>query len=138
MKEVRIMRGLTQENLGEKVHLSTNYIGLIERNVDTPSLSAIIDIANELGVSLDYLVGTHIKKKKNYQECRKYENQIIEIDEALESRELIKVKILESCQQDKNEIAQELSLKTDAEVVQILGRTIILYRESEKEIYRLP
>ena len=29
MKEVRIMRGLTQENLGEKVHLSTNYIGLI-------------------------------------------------------------------------------------------------------------
>ena len=50
MKEVRIMRGLTQENLGEKVHLSTNYIGLIERNVDTPSLSAIIDIANELGL----------------------------------------------------------------------------------------
>ena len=68
----------------------------------------------------------------------KHENQIIGIDEALESRELIKVKILESCQQDKNEIAQELSLKTDAEVVQILGRTIILYRESEKEIYRLP
>ena len=58
-----------------------------------------------------------------------HENQIIGIDEALES---------ESCQQDKNEIAQELSLKTDAEVVQILGRTIILYRESEKEIYRLP
>ena len=55
-----------------------------------------------------------------------HENQIIGIDEALESRELIKVKILESCQQDKNEI------------VQILGRTIILYRESEKEIYRLP
>ena len=62
-----------------------------------------------------------------------HENQMIGIDEALESRELIKVKILESCQ-----IAQELSLKTDAEVVQILGRTIILYRESEKEIYRLP
>ena len=42
-----------------------------------------------------------------------HENQIIGIDEALESRELIKVKILESCQQDKNEIAQELSLKLD-------------------------
>ena len=50
----------------------------------------------------------------------------------------MKVKILESCQQDKNEIASELSLKLDAEIVQILGRTIILYRESEKEIYRLP
>ncbi len=67
-----------------------------------------------------------------------HETQIIGIDEALESRELIKVKILESCQQDKNEIANELSLKLDAEIVQILGRTIILYRESEKEIYRLP
>ena len=64
-----------------------------------------------------------------------HETQIIGIDEALESRELIKVK---SCQQDKNEIASELSLKLDAEIVQILGRTIILYRESEKEIYRLP
>ena len=58
--------------------------------------------------------------------------------EAHHLNELIKVKILESCQQDKNEIASELSLKLDAEIVQILGRTIILYRESEKEIYRLP
>ena len=61
MKEVRIMRGLTQENLGEKVHLSTNYIGLIERNVDTPSLSAILDIANELGVKLTaVLLGNNV------------------------------------------------------------------------------
>ena len=73
MKEVRIMRGLTQENLGEKVHLSTNYI------------------ANELGVSLDYLVGTHIKKKKNYQECRKYENQIIEKVKCLNKMQLLYV-----------------------------------------------
>ena len=65
-------------------------------------------------------------------------NQAKGISEALESQELLKVKILESCQQDKNEIASELSLKLDAEIVQILGRTIILYRESEKEIYRLP
>ena len=79
MKEVRIMRGLTQENLGEKVHLSTNYIGLIERNVDTPSLSAII------------VVGTHIKKKKNYQECRKYENQIIEKVKCLNKMQLLYV-----------------------------------------------
>lgn len=38
----------------------------------------------------------------------------------------------------KNEIALELSMKTKADVVQILGRTIILYRPSEKEIYKLP
>ena len=82
---------LSQEKLAELSDLSTNYIGLIERNVDTPSLSAIIDIANELGVSLDYLVGTHIKKKKNYQECRKYENQIIEKVKCLNKMQLLYV-----------------------------------------------
>ena len=45
---------------------------------------------------------------------------------------------LESCADSKNEIALELSMKTKADVVQILGRTIILYRPSEKEIYKLP
>ena len=60
------------------------------------------------------------------------------VDDALEAHELIKVKILESCADSKNEIALELSMKTKADVVQILGRTIILYRPSEKEIYKLP
>ena len=66
------------------------------------------------------------------------ENQVVGIGEALETHELIKVKILESCMQSKNEIAIELSMRTKADVVQILGRTILLYRPSEKEIYRLP
>ena len=70
-----------------------------------------------------------------------HENQIIGIDEALESRELIKVKILESCKQDKNEIAQELSLKTDDEVVQTFytvkaKRKFIVYHEN-RNFWRL-
>ena len=60
------------------------------------------------------------------------------IEEALAARELIKVKILETCTTSKEEIADELSQNTGAEIVQILGRTIILYRESEKELYQLP
>lgn len=91
MKEVRVMRGLTQEKLGEKVNLSTNYIGLIERNVDTPSLSAIIDIANVLGVSLDYLVGTHHLEKKNCQECQEYEEKIIRKIKKLNKMQLLYV-----------------------------------------------
>ena len=67
-----------------------------------------------------------------------HQTQIEGIDDALEAHELIKVKILESCADSKNEIALELSMKTKADVVQILGRTIILYRPSEKEIYKLP
>lgn len=67
-----------------------------------------------------------------------HQSQVDSIDDALTAHELIKVKILESCMQSKNEIAIELSMRTKADVVQILGRTILLYRPSEKEIYHLP
>jgi RNA-binding protein len=65
-------------------------------------------------------------------------NQIKGIDDALEAQELIKVKILESCPDDVNSVAVELSMHTKAEVVQIIGHTIILYKSSDKELYRLP
>lgn len=67
-----------------------------------------------------------------------HDKQIRGIDEALEARELIKIKILETCTTPKEDIADELAHQTHSEVVQILGRTIILYRESDKELYRLP
>ena len=67
-----------------------------------------------------------------------HQTQIEGIDAALEAHELIKIKILESCCETKNEVAIEISMKTKADVVQILGRTILLYRPSEKGIYKLP
>ena len=60
-----------------------------------------------------------------------HQTQIEGIDAALEAHELIKIKILESCSESK-------SMKTKADVVQILGRTILLYRPSEKGLYKLP
>lgn len=66
------------------------------------------------------------------------ENQIRGISEALESQELIKVKLLESCPENVNAVALEISMKSKSDVVQIIGRTIVLYKESDKKIYRLP
>ena len=66
------------------------------------------------------------------------DNQIRGINEALESQELIKVKLLDSCPDDVNSVALELSMKTKSDVVQIIGHTIVLYKESDKKIYRLP
>ena len=65
-------------------------------------------------------------------------NQAKGISEALESQELLKVKILESCPDDVNTVALELSVQTKSEVVQIIGRTIVFYRHSPQGIYRLP
>ncbi|MEE0967112.1 MAG: ribosome assembly RNA-binding protein YhbY [Bacilli bacterium] len=67
-----------------------------------------------------------------------HEKQIIGINEALEAQELIKVKLLDSCPVPVKNAALEISMYTKAEVVQIVGHTIVLYKKSDKELYRLP
>ncbi|MCW1927055.1 ribosome assembly RNA-binding protein YhbY [Bhargavaea beijingensis] len=52
------------------------------------------------------------------------------ISEALEKRELIKVAILQNAPEEKEDVAQRLSERTRAELVQVIGKTIVLYRES--------
>lgn len=58
------------------------------------------------------------------------ENLIQSILEAIDSREVLKVKILQNCEKEKEEILEELSQRTEFEVVGLIGRTIILYREN--------
>jgi RNA-binding protein len=58
------------------------------------------------------------------------ENMYKQISEALEARELIKVSILQNCEFDKEEVAEQLASHTNAELVQIIGNTIVLYKES--------
>ncbi len=65
-------------------------------------------------------------------------NQVEAIDEYLERKELLKVKLLETCPLSKNEAAIELSARTKSDVVQIMGNTIVLYRKSPEKIYKLP
>ncbi|RNC69032.1 MAG: ribosome assembly RNA-binding protein YhbY [Desulfuromonadales bacterium] len=61
-----------------------------------------------------------------------------ETDEALEHHELIKVKILESCLMDRHEVAEELAAACHADVAQVLGRTILLYRKAKEPKLELP
>ncbi|ABX42908.1 MAG TPA: ribosome assembly RNA-binding protein YhbY [Lachnoclostridium phytofermentans] len=61
------------------------------------------------------------------------------ISEALEKRELIKISVLKNCLDDPREIASVLSERTHSEVVQVIGKKIVLYRESkEKKKIELP
>jgi RNA-binding protein len=63
---------------------------------------------------------------------------IREADEALESHELIKVKILEGCLMDRNEVSTELAEACNAQCAQLLGRTILLYRRAKEAKIELP
>ena len=70
---------------------------------------------------------------------REIEDSLIqETNEALECHELIKVKLLESCMLDKREAAKILAEACKADMAQILGKTILLYRPAEKSAIALP
>ncbi len=61
------------------------------------------------------------------------------VEEALEARELIKIHILKNCFDDPREIATLIAERTRSEVVQVIGKKIVLYRESkEKKQIQLP
>lgn len=47
---------LSQEQLAERVNVSANYIGMIERGEKTPSLETFLAVANALKVSADQLL----------------------------------------------------------------------------------
>ncbi|MBS6645340.1 MAG: ribosome assembly RNA-binding protein YhbY [Clostridiaceae bacterium] len=53
------------------------------------------------------------------------------IDEALEARELIKLTVLKNCMDDGRSIAEVLAERTHSEVVQVIGKKIVLYREAK-------
>ena len=55
------------------------------------------------------------------------------VAEALEARELIKLNILKNCVDDGNELAAVLAEHTHAQVVQVIGKKIVLYKEAKDE-----
>ena len=56
IRKFRLMKKIRQEDLAEKAGLSTNYVGSIERGEKVPSLEALIDIVNALGISADMVL----------------------------------------------------------------------------------
>ena len=58
------------------------------------------------------------------------ENLIKTVSDALEARELIKLTVLENSMESPKEVANELADATGADVVGVVGKKIILYRES--------
>ncbi|MFY0757491.1 ribosome assembly RNA-binding protein YhbY [Metabacillus dongyingensis] len=67
------------------------------------------------------------------------ENMIQQIADVLEVRELIKVSVLQNCEEDRDSVSEALSKGAKAELVQVIGNTIVLYKESkENKQLKLP
>ena len=54
------------------------------------------------------------------------------IAEALEARELIKLSVLKNCADDPHEIASIIAERTRSNVVKVIGKKIILFRQAKK------
>lgn len=61
------------------------------------------------------------------------DNLIESFIQGIESRELIKVKILQNSQVEKKEVAFEIAERTQSELVGIIGRTLIFFKENKDE-----
>ena len=55
------------------------------------------------------------------------------ISEGLEARELIKISVLKNCADDPRELAEIIAERTRSQVVQVIGKKIVLYREGKDE-----
>ena len=54
------------------------------------------------------------------------------IAESFNTRELIKVAVLKNCMDDPRAIAEVLAERTQSQVVQVIGKKIVLYKESKE------
>lgn len=61
----------------------------------------------------------------------KNENLIRHIEEAIEVRELIKISVLNNSIEDPKEVGEWVAQESGSELVQVIGKTIVLYKESK-------
>ena len=66
------------------------------------------------------------------------ENLLQQLDDALEARELIKITVLNNQKEAPEALAQTIASRTGAEVVQVIGHKIGLYRRARKPRLILP
>lgn len=53
------------------------------------------------------------------------------VDEAISKRELIKLSVLKNCIDDPKELANVIAERTHSEIVQVIGKKIVLYRKNK-------
>lgn len=57
LKEIRLNKGITQQKLAHETGVPYRTIQLYESGEGSPSLNAIVSLADFLIVSIDYLIG---------------------------------------------------------------------------------
>ena len=66
IREARLQKGYTQQELAEQAELGVVYLSEIERGIKMPSMNSFIKIINALEVSADYVLRDELPSGKEY------------------------------------------------------------------------
>ena len=70
------------------------------------------------------------------------ENLVLSCNEGLNAHELIKIRLGQNCPVEKKEAARELAVRTGSHLIQLIGKTVLLYRPNpdlpRDQIIQLP
>lgn len=83
-----------------------------------------------------YLKGIAMNKTATMQigkEALK-DQSIKQIDDMLEANELVKIKVLKSCDMSAKDIANNVASHLKSDIVQVIGGTFVLYRRSQRDV----
>lgn len=60
-------------------------------------------------------------------------NNIALLDNALKARELIKVSVLKSVEEEVKVVAMKIAIQTNSDIIETKGRTFVLYRKNKQD-----
>ena len=84
IQALRKQKGLTQEQLAEKLNINTNSLGKIERGFNGLSIDLLIEIGVFFGTSLDYIIrGREFQVNVTKQALDSIINQLINLKQKL-------------------------------------------------------
>ena len=63
IKELRILNGLTQQELADRCELSKGFISQVERELTSPSIATLMDILESLGTNIKDFFNEQIDDK---------------------------------------------------------------------------
>ena len=79
IKELRVMKGLTQEELADRSELSKGFISQLERDLTSPSIATLVDILNSLGTNLKEFFSDSSDEQIVFHDadyCEKYDAEL--------------------------------------------------------------
>ena len=82
IKDLRIQKNLTQEELADRCELSKGFISQLERDLTSPSIATLIDILQCLGTDLKEFFNDSVEEQIAFREADYFEK----IDEELKNK----------------------------------------------------